>query len=41
VYDNVNFKDTKHNKVISYKVSMRAMTTAAIIYYPKLLLLGL
>ena len=33
VYDNYNFKDTKRDKVIGHKLIMRAMTTAALIYY--------
>ena len=41
IYNNINFKDTKYNKVISYKVSIYTIITTTIIHCPKLLLLGL
>ena len=36
VYNNVNFKDIKRDKLLSYISIMRLLTTAAIIFYPEL-----
>jgi len=41
VYNNVNFKDRKRDKVIGYTDIMRLIITAAIVLCPKLLTLGL
>ena len=41
IYDNVNFKDIKRDELLGYTSVIRSLTTTAIIYYPKLPLLGL
>src|SRR6266702_885882 len=41
IYNNINFKDIKCNKLLSYISVIRSLTTTAIIYCPKLPLSGL
>jgi len=41
VYDNINFKDTKRDKLLGHTSIIRLLTTAAIIFCPKLPLSGL
>ncbi|OCK99252.1 uncharacterized protein K441DRAFT_539755, partial [Cenococcum geophilum 1.58] len=41
IYDNINFKDIKYDKLLSYTSIMRSLTTATIIFYPELPLSGL
>ena len=36
VYNNINFKDIKYNKLLSYISIIHLLTTTAIIYCPKL-----
>jgi len=36
MYNNINFKDIKYNKVVSYKVIIYSITTIAVILYLEL-----
>jgi len=36
IYNNVNFKDKKHNELIGHTDTIQLITTAAIILCPKL-----
>jgi len=36
IYNNINFKDIKRDKLLSYTSIIRLLTTAAIILYPEL-----
>ena len=41
IYNNINFKNIKYNKLFSYTSIIHSLITITIIYYPKLPLLGL
>jgi len=41
IYNNINFKDIKRDELLGYMSVIRSLITAAIIYCPKLPLLGL
>ena len=41
IYNNINFKDIKYNKLLGHMSVIYSLTTTTIIYYPELPLLGL
>ena len=41
IYNNINFKNIKHNKLLSHTSIIYSLMTAVIVYYPKLPSLGL